>query len=85
MASKLYEKQTVNLMLQDVKTDIICLQETFYSKQDLGCLNTLHGEFQGIGALTTDARDKVKTGQPPGGVAIFYRVKCLYIREHDRS
>ena len=75
MASKLYEKQTVNLMLQDVKTDIICLQETFYSKQDLGCLNTLHGEFQGIGASTTDARDKVITGHPPGGVAILYRVK----------
>ena len=43
VASKLYEKQTVNLMLQDTKTDIICLQETFYSKQDLGCLNPLHG------------------------------------------
>ena len=75
MASKLWEKPTVSLLLQDIENDIICFQETFYSKQDLSCLNTLHSEFQGIGTSTTDARDKVISGHPPGGVAILYRIK----------
>ena len=62
-------------MLQDSENDIICFQETFYSKQDLGYLNTLHSEFQGIGVSTTDASDKLLSTHPPGGVAILYRVK----------
>ena len=73
--SKLWEKPSVNLLLQDLENDIICFQETFYSKQDLGCLNTLHSEFQGIGVSTTDASDKLISTHPPGGVAIMYRVK----------
>ena len=73
--SKLYEKPSVNLLLQDLENDIICFQETFYSKQDLGCLNTLHSDFQGIGVSTTDNRDKLLLSHPPGGVAILYRVK----------
>ena len=80
MASKIWEKPTVNLLLQDSENDFICFQETFYSKQDLSCLNTLHNDFQGIGASTTDARDKLITGHPPGGVAILYRrkyAKCV--------
>ena len=75
LASKLWEKPTVNLLLQDIENDIICFQETFYSNQDMSCLNTLHKEFQGIGTYTTDARDKVISGHPPGGVAILYRSK----------
>ena len=73
--SKLWEKPSVNLLLQDSENDIICFQETFYSKQDLGYLNTLHSEFQGIGVSTTDASDKLLSTHPPGGVAILYRVK----------
>ena len=64
--SKLWEKPTVNLLLQDNDNDIICLQETFYSKQDLSNLNTLHSEFQGIGVSTTDTREKLLSSHPPG-------------------
>ena len=80
LASKIWEKPTVNLLLQDIENDIICFQETFYSKQDLSYLNTIHNDFQGIGTSTTDARDKLITGHPPGGVAIMYRrkyAKCV--------
>ena len=79
LASKLWEKPTVNLLLQDIENDIICFQETFYSNQDMSCLNTLHKEFQGIGTYTTDARDKVISGHPPGGVAILYRSEYVFI------
>ena len=73
--AKLWQKPTVNLLLQDSEIDIICFQETFLSKQDLSCLNTLHSDFQGIGVSTTDAREKLISGHPPGGVSILYRVK----------
>ena len=69
LASKIWEKPTVNHLLQDIENDFICFQETFYSKQEMSCLNTLHKEFQGIGTSTTDARDKVISGYPSGGVA----------------
>ena len=74
-SSKLWTKPTVELLLQDKENDIICFQETFYSKQDLSYLNSLHGEFQGVGVSTTDTRDKILSSHPPGGVAILYRVK----------
>ena len=80
LASKMWEKPTLNHLLQDNDNHIICLQETFYCKQDLSCLNTLHNDFQGIGTSTTDARDNLITGHPPGGVAILYRrkhAKCI--------
>ena len=80
LASKVWEKTTVNSLLHDCENDIICLQETFYSKQELSCLNSLHSEFLGCGASTTDARDGVISGHPPGGVAILYRrkyMKCI--------
>ena len=66
--------------MQDESVGILCLQETFLSKQDLGCLNSLHYDFQGIGVSTTDYRDKINTGHPPGGVAILYRqnlARCI--------
>ena len=80
MASKLWAKPTINLLLQDNSIDIICLQETFLGKQDLSCLNVIHSDFQGIGASTTDYRDNLINGHPPGGVAILYRskhAKCI--------
>ena len=64
--TKLWEKPTINLLLQDLENDIICFQETFYSKQDLGSLNALHSEFQGIGFSTTDIRYKLISNHPPG-------------------
>ena len=71
---RLWEKPTLHRLLQNKSLDIIALQETFLSKQDLGCLNVLSTEFQGVGASTTDTRDKMITGHPHGGVAILYRV-----------
>ena len=63
------------MLLQDNTIDIICFQETFLSKQDLSCLNSIHNDFQGVGTATTDTRDKLISGHPPGGVAILYRIK----------
>ena len=80
LSSKLWTKPTVNLLLQDDTIDIICLQETFLSRQDSSCLNVIHKDFQGVGTYTIDNSDKLVTGHPPGGVAILYRskhVKCI--------
>ena len=73
MPAKLNVKPTVNLLLNDESIDIICMQETFLSKQDLGCLNVIHKDYQGIGTSTTDTRDGLIKGHPSGGVAILYR------------
>lgn len=54
-------------------TDIVCLQETWYSKQDLATLHTLHKTFHGIGAVTVDDTDGLCRGHIPGGVAIMWR------------
>ena len=60
-------------LLEKSNCDIICLQEIWYGKQDLGMLNSLHREFHGTGAVTTDYRDNLSRGYPPGGVAILWR------------
>ena len=60
-------------MLEDNTIDIMCLQETFLSKQDLSCLNVIDKDFLGVGASSTDLRDKLITGHPYGGVQILYR------------
>ena len=73
--NRLGVKPTINSLLNDENCDIICLQETFLSKQDLSCLNVIHKDFQGIGASSTDTRDKLISGHPYGGVAIMYRIK----------
>ena len=65
----------VNLLLNDESVDIICMQETFLCKQDLGCLNAIHKDYQGIGTSTIDTRDGIVKGHPSGGVAILYRTK----------
>ena len=71
--AKLSVKPTVITLLNDESIDIICMQETFLSKQDLGCLNVIHKDYQGIGTSTTDNRDCLLKGHPKGGVAILYR------------
>ena len=73
--SKLVSKPTIKLLLDNENIDILCLQETFLSKQDLSCLNVIHKDFQGIGASSTDTRDKLISGHPYGGVAILYKTK----------
>ena len=41
----------VNIM-KDQDVDITCLQETWLSKQELNCLNTLHTDLHGSGVAT---------------------------------
>ena len=72
---KLWEKPTIKHMLDDNSIDIMCLQETFLSKQDLSCLNVIDKDFLGVGASSTDLSDKIITGHPYGGVAILYKTK----------
>ena len=71
--AKLRIKPTINTLLNDENVDIICLQETFLSMQDLGCINSIHKDYQGIGTSTVDTRDGIVKGHPSGGVAILYR------------
>lgn len=52
--------------------DILCVQETWFSKQDLPKLSNIHEDFHGFGAATVDYRDGVFNGHPPGGVAILW-------------
>ena len=49
------------------KGDIVFIQETWYSKQDLDILNNLHSYFSGTGVSTTDYYDGLVRGHPPGG------------------
>ena len=72
---KLREKPTIGMLLNNENIDIMCLQETFLSKQDLSCLNVIHKDFQGVGTSNTDTRDRIIVGHPNGGVAILYKVK----------
>ena len=58
------------------EADIVCLQETWLSKQDLGGLNNISQNVHGIGESTTDLSDKVVRGHIPGGVAILWNTKC---------
>lgn len=43
--------------------DIICLQETWLAKQDLGKLNALHKDFHGAGESTTDLSTWIVQGR----------------------
>ena len=55
------------------KCDIFCIQETWFAVQDLHVVNSLHSKFHGFGVSTTDYEDGLVSGNPPGGVAIFWR------------
>ena len=72
-------------ILNNDDIDIVCLQETWFSIQDLGYLNMLHSDFHGTGAATVDYRDRLRRGHNPGGVVILWcthldmHVACLYI------
>ena len=63
-------------ILNNDDIDIVCLQETWFSKQDLGSLNTLDSDGHDTGAATVDYRDRLCRGHNPGGVAILWRT-CL--------
>ncbi|XP_024116673.2 uncharacterized protein LOC112138347 [Oryzias melastigma] len=52
--------------------EVLCLQETFLTKQDLDGLNSLHIDFHGAGESTVDIEDGIIRGRIPGGVAILW-------------
>lgn len=57
------------------RCDILCLQETFLSKQDLDGLISNNSSFHGAGESTTDLSLGIKKGRIPGGVAILWNKK----------
>ena len=57
------------------ESDIICLQETWLSKQDLDKLNSINPDYHGIGESTTDTHDRMIQGRISGGVAILWNIK----------
>ena len=52
--------------------DVLCLQETFLSKQELGGLSSFNDSFLGAGESTTDLSLRALRGRIPGGVAILW-------------
>ena len=52
---------------------IIAFQETWFSKQDLNCLNSLHNDYFGFGAAKVDESLGIVQGRYSGGVAIMWR------------
>ena len=52
---------------------IVAFQETWYSKQDLSCINSLHNEFVGSGVAKIDESTGIIQGRYSGGVAIMWR------------
>ena len=82
--AKLRIKPTINTLLNDESVDIICLQETFLSMQDLGCINSIHKDYQGIGTSTVDTRDGLATlvvGWPSyiGQIKLKIPIVCFLI------
>lgn len=55
--------------------DVLCIQESWLAKQDLGKLNDLHPNFHGAGESTTDLSTKIVRGRIAGGVAILWNIK----------
>ncbi|ELU02426.1 hypothetical protein CAPTEDRAFT_204234, partial [Capitella teleta] len=53
--------------------DVLCLQETWLTKQDLGGLSDLHPGYVGVGEATTDLNSGLLRGRVAGGVAIMWR------------
>lgn len=54
---------------------LLCLQETFLSKQDLGGLNSFNDNFHGAGESTVDFTRGIVRGWIAGGVAILWHKK----------
>ena len=55
------------------RCDVLCVQETWLTKQDLGGLSSLHPDYVGAGEATTNLNDGLVRGRVPGGVAILWR------------
>ena len=66
--------------------DFILLQETWYAKQELSYLNSLHPDFHGTGVASIDFSADLHHGHPPGGVAIFWRTEldsCISVLQFE--
>ena len=74
-SNALCSRPSLHLLLDDTENDIVCVQETWYTKQDLEQLNSLHPAYHGTGVATIDNRDCLYHGHPPGGVSILWRVE----------
>ena len=61
-------------------SDIVCLQETWYTKQDLEISNTIMPSFVSVGVAKVDLAKCLLSGRPSGGVTTFYRqslARCI--------
>ena len=64
--------------MQDVrllcdKSDIVFLQETWLSLQELPSLSTIHSDIYGRGISSMNDSDGVRVGRPFGGLAVLWR------------
>lgn len=67
------QRIVIDNLLQN--TDIVCIQETFLSKQDLDKLNSVNDYFYGVGESTTDLSLGIVRGRIPRGVVILWHKK----------
>ena len=66
------------------RCSVLCLQEIWYTKQDLKQLNSLHNEFIGIGTTKYDAYEGLCNAH--GGVAIMYKKNIAkYIKHFETN
>ena len=60
---------------------IVAFQETWLSKQNLSCINSLHESFVGSGVSKVDETAGLVQGRYSGGVAIMWRKEfCNHIK-----
>ena len=87
-SNALCSRPSVHLLLDDTDNDIVCVQETWYTKQDLEQLNSLHPAYHGTGVATIDNIDCLYHGHPQGSplatrypyivnLAILIRTRCF--------
>ena len=65
---------------------IVALQETWLSKQNLNCINSLHDDFVGYGVAKVDESLGIIQGRYSGGVAMLWKKelsKYIKIMELD--
>ena len=72
-ATDLHLRPDIMQVLNDTDCDIVCLQETWFAKQDLKYVNSLHDKFCGTGCATVDYSSGIVCGHPPGGVLTLWR------------
>ena len=70
--------KNVKSSMQDVrllcdKSDIVFLQETWLSLQELPSLSTIHSDFYGRGISSMIDSDGVRVGRPFGSLAVLWR------------